>query len=382
MQSGSHLRMSGIYIHIPFCKQACHYCDFHFSTHTGYQEQMLEAMRHELVQRSAYLPAGSNVQTVYFGGGTPSLLSPTSIETLLDTIYRHFPMDLKELTLEANPDDLSKEKLQAYRSMGIDRLSIGIQSFQEPILRFYNRAHTAEESYRVLDTARDGGFQKLSIDLMYGFPAPDHTHWRLDLETALKMDPGHISSYCLTVEPKTALGRWSKAGKFLPAEEEFVAEQFEMLQNAMETAGYIQYEISNFGREGMFAVHNTNYWKGIPYLGIGPSAHSFDGINRGHNIANNGQYLKAMASGEQVFELDVLSLQDRANEYILTALRTIWGVDLHHFEKTYGLNLPKERLKEIRWMKEHGWLAASDKFLRLTKNGKLLADSIAEKLFI
>lgn len=374
--------MSGIYIHIPFCKQACHYCDFHFSTQTAYSERMLQAMGVELVNRREYLPAGSTIQTVYIGGGTPSLLPPTEIESILDIISKHYSLDLRELTLEANPDDLSKERLQAYKSMGIDRLSIGIQSFQEPILRFYNRAHSAAESHRVLDLARDAGFQKLSIDLMYGFPAPDHSFWLLDLETALLKDPGHISSYGLTIEPDTALGRWKKAGKFLPAEEDFVAVEFELLQDAMEGNGYIQYEISNFGREGQFAVHNTNYWKGVPYLGIGPSAHSFDGTNRGHNISNNALYMKGLASHGQVFELDVLTMADRANEYLLTALRTIWGVDLAYFEKTYGVDLQSERAGEIQLLQQHGWLSASGAFLTLTKTGKLLADSIAEKLFL
>ncbi|MCC5937748.1 MAG: radical SAM family heme chaperone HemW [Lunatimonas sp.] len=374
--------MSGIYIHIPFCKQACHYCDFHFSTQTGYRERMLQAMGEELKQRREYLPDGTRIQTIYFGGGTPSLLPPGEIETLLNIISSHYPLALQEVTLEANPDDLSKEKLLAYQSMGVDRLSIGIQSFQEPLLRYYNRAHTAAESHRVLDYARDAGFQKLSIDLMYGFPAPDHEYWLSDLEMALQKDPGHISSYSLTVEADTALGRWTKAGKFLPAEEEFVAEQFEMLQEAMEAKGYIQYEISNFGREGQFAVHNTNYWKGVPYLGIGPSAHSFDGTNRGHNIPNNALYLKGMASQGQLFEIDVLNQEDRANEYLLTALRTIWGVDLGYFEKTYGLDLRTVRSAEIHLLQQHGWLSESGDSLTLTKAGKLLADSIAAKLFL
>ncbi|EON77338.1 putative radical SAM family enzyme, NOT coproporphyrinogen III oxidase, oxygen-independent [Lunatimonas lonarensis] len=343
---------------------------------------MLLSIGQELVQRRNYLPEGTQVETIYFGGGTPSILAASEIEYLLDLISIHFPLALKEVTLEANPDDLSLEKLAAYKKIGIDRLSIGIQSFQEPILRFYNRAHTASDSLRVLDLARSAGFSKLSIDLMYGFPADNHTYWQKDLEMALTLDPGHISSYCLTIERKTALGQWKTSGKFKEATEDFVADEFNLLLDAMTGAGYIQYEISNFGKPGHFALHNTNYWRGVPYLGIGPSAHSFDGQHRGSNVANNARYMKGITSSTPVFQVDILSPEDRANEYLLTALRTIWGVDLPFFRSTFGWDLLIDKEHEIRFLKDNGWLIHADDSLTLSRSGKILADSISAKLFI
>jgi oxygen-independent coproporphyrinogen-3 oxidase len=377
-----HSKMSGIYVHIPFCKQACHYCDFHFSTQTAYRDTMLQAIGQELVQRRSYLPEGTKVETIYFGGGTPSILAASEIEYLLDLMSIHFPLALKEVTLEANPDDLSLEKLAAYKYMGIDRLSIGIQSFQEPILRFYNRAHTASDSMRVLDLARNAGFSKLSIDLMYGFPADNHAYWLKDMEMALALDPGHISSYCLTIERKTALGKWKTSGKFKEATEDFVADEFNLLLDTMAGAGYIQYELSNFGKLGHFALHNTNYWRGVPYLGLGPSAHSFDGHNRGSNVANNARYMNGITSGTPFFQVDILSPEDRANEYLLTALRTIWGVDLPFFRRTFGWDLLIEKGPEIRFLKDNGWLIHAGDSLTLSRSGKILADSISAKLFI
>lgn len=374
--------MAGIYIHIPFCKKACHYCDFYFSTQTSYQDKLVERICDELRIRRDYLPKGSTVQTVYFGGGTPSLLSLSQLQKILNTIYKHYSTELQESTLEANPDDLTPDKLKGYKDLGIDRLSIGIQSFREEILTFYNRAHTAAESLQAIDQARKAGFEKLSIDLIYGFPGSDHRWWKEDLQVALDRDPGHISSYALTIEPRTVLGNWQKKGRFSAASEDYVAEQFELLQEYMEEHGYVQYEISNFAKVGKFAIHNTNYWKGVPYLGVGPSAHSFDGAHRGHNVANNARYLKSLEKGEPPFETDMLTDEERANEYILTTLRTIWGVNVEHLRKEFGVELLSLRSKEVLFLEQSGWLKAEEGRLTLTKQGKLLADSIAEKLFI
>jgi oxygen-independent coproporphyrinogen-3 oxidase len=252
----------------------------------------------ELEKRSDFLPLNDPVQTIYFGGGTPSLLKEREIASIINTIYRNYNVDIKEFTLEANPDDLQAQKLKTMKSLGIDRLSIGIQSFDQKILKFYNRAHNSQESLKAIDLAKNAGFEKLSMDLIYGFPHEDHSIWEKDLKQALLLDPGHISSYALTIEPKTALGNWLKKGRFKEASEDFVAEQFEMLQGAMSKSGYMQYEISNFGKPGQFALHNTNYWMGVPYLGIGPSAHSFDGKKRGYNIANNVIYIKSIREGK------------------------------------------------------------------------------------
>ncbi len=344
-------------------------------------EEMVEMINVELTLRKEYVK-GAQIETVYFGGGTPSLLKPKMIESILHTIQKAYNCNWKEVTLESNPDDLSKENLSSWKSMGIDRLSLGIQSFNPEVLKFYNRAHTAEESREAIWKSREMGFEKFSLDLIYGFPHMDHSIWESDLTEALSLDPGHISSYALTVEPKTALGTWERKGKFLPADEEFVAEQFEFLQKTTEKAGYIQYEISNFGKPKQFALHNTNYWKGIPYLGIGPSAHSFDGLNRGANPRNNSLYLKALREDKILFKSEDLNEEDLLNEYILTGLRTIWGIDFTMIQEKYHRNLREEKKSILVQMNKEGWLLWEDNKLSLSKKGKLLADSIASALFI
>jgi oxygen-independent coproporphyrinogen-3 oxidase len=375
------INLAGIYIHIPFCKQACHYCDFHFSTNLDRKDQMVKGIIAELKLRKTYLN-GTPIKTIYFGGGTPSLLSADQIERIVDTIHNFYPTELSEVTLEANPDDLSRENLFSWKSLGIDRLSLGIQSFDDSILKFYNRAHSASESKNAIENARNAGFEKFSLDLIYGFPFENHDLWRKDLSIALSQDPGHLSSYALTVEPKTALGNWTKRKKFTPASEDFVATQFEILQDITEKAGYVQYEISNFGKPNQFALHNTNYWKGIPYLGVGPSAHSFDGVNRGSNPSNNSAYLKSLDQGYPMFEIDKLSKDDHLNEYLLTGLRTMWGIDFDYLIKAYGTDLLSLKKSVLIQMGEQGWLVWKDKNLSLSKSGRLLADSIAAALFI
>jgi len=374
--------LSGIYIHIPFCKQACHYCDFHFSTNTGLKGEMVKMICKELELQKTYLGSESTIKTVYFGGGTPSLLSVAELGEILDTLYRHYLLDLQELTIEANPDDLVAEKLSAWKDMGFDRLSIGIQSFDERVLQFYNRAHNARESLIAIGKAKEAGFEKLSIDLIYGFPQPNHELWKKDLATAIALDPGHISSYALTVEPNTALGKWVEKGKFAPASEDFIAEQFEWMQEKLGQAGYIQYEISNFGKPGAFAVHNTNYWMGIPYLGIGPSAHSFDGRSRQHNPSNNIKYLKTLEQGIFSFEYEEIDSKDALNEYLLTSLRTIWGADTSYILGKYQKNILVEKERQISLLEQEGWLIVEGTKLLLTEKGKLLADGIAQRLFL
>lgn len=343
---------------------------------------MVRMICRELELQKDYLGRGTSVGTLYFGGGTPSLLEAAELEEILDAAHKHYRLELQELTIEANPDDLHPSKLNDLKKMGFDRLSIGIQSFDDRVLRFYNRAHSAQESSVAIDKAQQAGFNKLSIDLMYGFPQTGHGLWLSDLATAIALDPGHISSYALTVEPDTALGRWRAKGKFAPASEDFVAEQFEIMQDELGRAGYIQYEISNFGRPGAFAVHNTNYWMGVPYLGIGPSAHSFDGKNRQHNPANNIKYIKALEKGQLIFELDEIEPIDALNEYLLTSLRTIWGADLDYIQEKYQKDFLKEKGETIRQLGREGWLQLKEGRLTLTERGKLLADALALKLFL
>jgi len=249
--------MAGLYIHIPFCKQACHYCDFHFSTNLKSIASVVDCICIELELRKDYLK-GELVDTIYFGGGTPSLLPTESLEKILTQIALFFPGKRQEVTLEANPDDLNPQALATWKSLGIDRLSLGIQSFQDPILKAYNRAHTSTEAKQAIQLARAAGFEKFSIDLIYGYPHSDHSLWHLDLEEALRLDPGHLSAYSLTIEPKTTFGNWTQKGKFSPAEDEFVAQQYEWLQEQCDKAGYVQYESSNFSRPNQAAVHNSN----------------------------------------------------------------------------------------------------------------------------
>lgn len=345
-------------------------------------DTMVEMICRELILRKSYLDADPLVETIYFGGGTPSLLKLEHIEKILTTIHHNYTLDLKETTIETNPDDLSKEKLEGLKNLGFDRLSIGIQSFHDEVLKFYNRAHSAQESLKSIDLARSKGFEKLSIDLMYGFPYKDHSLWLKDLELALTIDPGHISSYCLTIEPKTALCKWAESGRYQPSTEDFNADQFEILQNSTEKAGYLQYEISNFARPEAFAVHNSNYWRGVPYLGIGPSAHSFDGSSRQHNIANNIKYIKSLAAEELNYEIDRLEREEIINEYLLTSLRTIWGTDLLLIQDRYQMDLKAEKDKELTLFQKEGLLIIEEEKIILTKKGKFLADSIAEKLFV
>ncbi|WP_339752137.1 radical SAM family heme chaperone HemW [Algoriphagus aquimarinus] len=373
--------MAGIYIHIPFCRQACHYCDFHFSTNLDRMEQMADMICKELELRAEYL-LNKDLETIYFGGGTPSLLKPKLIEKILNQIAKTYNSNWKEVTLEANPDDLSEDNLRSWQNLGIDRLSLGIQSFDEEVLKFYNRAHSAEESRSAIEKARKVGFEKFSLDLIYGFPQPNHELWKRDLSEAIAQNPGHISSYALTVEPKTALGNWAQKGQFQPADEDFVVEQFEILQEQTETAGYIQYEVSNFGKPDQFALHNTNYWKAVPYLGVGPSAHSFDGKNRGANPSSNSLYLKSIENGTPPFAVDNLTEDERLNEYILTGLRTLWGIDFEFIHRDFGHDLLSSKKSILSQMDSEGWLLWQDKKLSLTKSGKLLADSIAAALFI
>lgn len=342
---------------------------------------MVEMICTELKLRKDYLN-DLPVDTVYFGGGTPSLLEVQELEAILGTVSETFGSAWKEVTLEANPDDLSMEHLHSWKSLGIDRLSLGIQSFEEKVLKFYNRAHSAEESRIAIENARKVGFEKFSLDLIYGFPQPDHKLWKRDLEMAISQNPGHISSYALTVEPKTALGNWTEKGKFIPAEEDFVAEQFEILQDFTGRAGYIQYEVSNFGKPGEFALHNMNYWKAVPFLGVGPSAHSFDGKNRGANPSNNSLYLNTLQKRELPFVKELLTDEENLNEYILTGLRTIWGIDLDEIKEKYQIDLYREKRDIISQMEEKGWLIWKDNNLSLSKTGKLLADSISSALFI
>ena len=375
--------MAGLYLHIPFCKQACHYCDFHFSTSLGLKSRLVEAIGREIELRRDYLGPGAALETIYFGGGTPSLLTADELAKIFEAIHRHFEVAPQaEITLEANPDDLSAVKLQEFKLAGINRLSIGLQSFYEPHLRLMNRAHTAEESTTAVRRAQDAGFENISIDLIYGVPAPGHHIWEADLANAFALGVPHVSAYALTIEPGTAFGYRLQKGTFQPAPDEFVATQFEMLLAAMRVHGYEQYEISNFCQPGRESRHNSNYWRGIPYLGLGPSAHSYDGHNRQFTLANNPQYVAAVLERNEVpVTLDQLTATDRANEYLLTTLRTARGCNLAHLRTHHGLDLPATRAAYLAELQANGWVTIHNEVLTLTDAGKLLADHITLELF-
>lgn len=373
--------MAGLYIHIPFCKQACHYCDFHFSTNLQLLSPVVESIVLEMELRKDYLK-GESVDTVYFGGGTPSLLPAAALEQILDQVARIFPGKKLEITLEANPDDLDPNSLATWKSLGIDRLSLGIQSFQDEILKAYNRAHNAQQAKQAIQLGRSAGFEKFSIDLIYGFPHANHDLWKKDLKEALLLDPGHLSAYSLTLEPKTTFGNWAKKGRFIPAEEEFVAQQFEWLQEQCDQAGYQQYEISNFSRPDQAAIHNSNYWKRIPYLGIGPSAHSFDGNARGYNPPSNPRYVQTLAASKLPFVVENLEKEELINEEILTCLRTSWGLDTASMADRYQVDLLEIKAASIAKLTALGMIHTEGKTLTLTRKGQLLADSIAAEIFV
>ena len=373
--------MAGIYLHIPFCKQACHYCNFHFSTSLRHRAEMVDALVRELTLRQVYL-RDAPVETIYFGGGTPSVLRPAEIERLLSTIRDNYGVVKDpEITLEANPDDLDPARLAGWVDTDINRLSIGIQSFSEEDLRFMNRAHNAEEAARCVGWAQAAGFDNLTVDLIYGSPTTSHAQWAENLRRVAALGVPHVSSYCLTVEPDTALDYFVKKGKAQPVDEEHAALQFEQLLTWAAEQGYEHYEISNFALPGRYARHNTNYWKGVPYLGAGPSAHSFDGGSRQWNVAHNAQYLTALAEDRIPAEREVLTPDQRYDEYILTSLRTMWGSErarIEAFGPTYWTHFQRAAATYL----DAGHLTTDGLSYRLTGSGKLLADRIAMELFM
>jgi len=376
--------MPGLYLHIPFCKQACHYCDFHFSTSLGLKGQFVDALLQEMALRQNYLPdPAAPLETIYFGGGTPSLLTGEELNRIFAAIEQNFNVSPQaEVTLEANPDDLTAAKLAELAASPVNRLSIGLQSFHEPHLRLMNRAHSAAESWQAVRRAQAAGFENISVDLIYGVPAPSHAIWEADLARLLELNVPHVSAYALTIEPDTAFGRRLQKGTFVAPPEEFVAQQFERLLTQLRAHGYEQYEISNFCQPGRESRHNANYWRGVPYLGLGPSAHSFDGRSRQYAVANNPQYVAAVLEKGQVpATVELLTPLDQANEYLLTTLRTSRGCDLAHLRDKLGLNILSERAEYLASLTAQGMATLSGDVLRLTDAGKLLADHITLELF-
>jgi len=371
-----------LYIHIPFCKQACHYCDFHFSTNLSRKTELVDAICTEIKLQQAYLP-DQPLETIYFGGGTPSLLTETELDRLLSTIHdQHTIAPDAEITLEANPDDLADAAKLTMLRRYVNRLSIGIQTFDEASLRWMNRAHNAHEALASVDRARQAGFSNLSVDLIYGIPNRTDAAWETDLTTMLALNVPHLSAYALTIEPDTAFGRWERSGKLTPADEQLAATQFEQLTAALTDGEYEHYEISNFAKPGQYARHNTAYWQRRPYLGVGPSAHSYNGVSRQYNIANNARYIADIRQAVLPATVEELTIADQVNEYLLTGLRTQWGCSVAELDALLGNDFSRQQQRELTDLYQTGWLRRDGDQLRLTPAGKLFADRVAATLFV
>lgn len=373
--------MAGIYIHIPFCKKACHYCNFHFSTSLQLKNDLVSALLKEID-----LVKGKEIkeaETIYFGGGTPSLLGPEDIASIMDRLCTSFQVgNDAEITLEANPDDIELSKLEAWKANGINRLSIGVQSFHDHDLQWMNRAHSARQALESLFLVKEAGFTNFSIDLIFGIPGMDKTALGKNLQQVLDLEIPHISTYALTIEPRTALKKMIDLGKTMDIDPDQQANQYLMLIERLESAGYEHYEISSFALAGMRSRHNSSYWKGRHYIGIGPSAHSFDGTNRSWNVANNARYIESINKGVLPSAREALTGIQHLNEYIMTSLRTSEGLDLARISLIWGNKVKAILESRASRYEESKHLTRKDEILQLTRQGKLFADGIAADLFL
>lgn len=372
--------MAGIYIHIPFCKQKCSYCDFHFSTNLHNKSNLVKAINKELLLRKNEI--SQPFETIYFGGGTPSILSEIELESIFETIFKNYStQNLKEVTLEANPDDLNQEKLKFLKSTPINRFSIGVQSFFEEDLQLMNRAHNAQEAERSIKLVQDFGFDNITIDLIYGSSTTTNDMWMKNLQQAINLNVPHISSYALTVEEKTILDHQIKKGITKPVDEDRQNEQFQLLVDTLTSNNFIQYEISNFGKENYFSLHNSNYWKGIHYMGIGPSAHSYNGKSRAWNIANNTKYIQAINQNNLPQEIEVLNEAERFNEMIMIGLRTIYGIDVDRINSEFSQPILDLFYQEIKQLIKENLIIQQENKIILKPESKFFADGIASRLF-
>ncbi|TVZ55870.1 oxygen-independent coproporphyrinogen-3 oxidase [Lutibacter sp. Hel_I_33_5] len=373
--------MSGIYIHIPFCKQACFYCNFHFSTSLKKKDELISSLIKELEIRKNELQ-NETIETIYFGGGTPSLLTNNELTILIESVYKNYTVsENPEITLEANPDDLSEEKIKELSNSPINRLSIGIQSFFEEDLKSMNRAHNASEAKNCLSIATRY-FDNITVDLIYGIPNMSNNRWKESLQIAFDFGINHISSYALTVEPKTALDTFIKQGKYPALDEKLAKEHFDILVSETVKNGFVHYEISNFGKSKYFSKHNASYWHQKKYIGIGPSAHSFNKTHRSWNVSNNAKYIKDIIAGKLPSEIEKLTKEDSFNEYIMTGLRTIWGVSLTKIKEEFGDEIYQHLILSSEKFIEKELLTIDKNILKTTSKGKFLADGLASDLFI
>ena len=373
--------MAGIYVHFPFCKRKCHYCNFYSLASQKKHKELVNAICKEIELQKDYL-GGEIIETIYFGGGTPSLMSISDINKILSTIFRYFKVTISpEITLEANPDDLDKQKILDLLDSGINRLSIGVQSFHNKDLLLLNRSHDKKQAEYTLETAIETGFNNISIDLIYGIPTLNNQNWIKNIEKAIKYRVAHISAYALTLEPKTAYHILIQKGKIPAPDDNKTVEHFDILIRMMKENDYIHYEISNFCKKNHYSLHNSNYWKQKKYLGIGPSAHSFDSKSRQWNVSNSGEYIISLDKDTIPFEREILTTEDKYNEYIMTGLRTMWGIDLIKIKNDFGLSFYKNTNETTSKYIKNNLMQLENEIMVLTDKGKLLADAIIESFF-
>lgn len=372
--------MAGLYIHIPFCKKACHYCNFHFSTSLKNRKKIISSMIKEIEIKS--IGYEDLIETIYFGGGTPSLLSIIEIDSLIKAVIDNFKISKKpEITLEANPDDLNTSKLKELSNSLINRLSIGIQSFNDQDLKLMNRSHNSFDSINCIDNSLKY-FDNISIDLIYGMPNSNLISWEKNLNLALNWDLNHISAYALTVEPKTALEKYIQKEVILPLDEEFVYDQFNLMYDKLSDLNYINYELSSFAKKGYFSKNNSGYWLGKKYVGIGPSSHSFDGFSRSWNVSNNTLYISDIQNNKMYHQKEKLTQIDQYNEYIMTGLRTMWGISLGNLQEKFGKKIKTHFVTKSKKFIESKLLIIENDLIKTSKKGKFLSDGIASDLFL
>jgi oxygen-independent coproporphyrinogen-3 oxidase len=374
--------MAGIYIHIPFCKKLCFYCDFYHVISSDDNHAFVDALLKESLMRQDYLGT-ETVSTIYFGGGTPSVFSIKELGTILDQIYKLFRVEEKcEITIELNPDDVSPGYLEGLKNLNINRISLGIQSWRDSDLKMLNRRHSSAQAAMALKETVKKGFENITIDLIYGIPGMSTKDWASNLDFSFSFDIKHLSAYHLTFEPGTVFGKMLEKGLISEIDEEESAAQFSMLIEKTESEGYIHYEISNFGKPGYFSIHNSNYWKQVIYLGLGPSAHSFNGYSRQWNIRDLKGYIKSVNAGKKVYESEELDTKARFNEYIMTSLRTMWGIDLDYVEKIFEKEGYDYVVNLSAKFKEYGLMKQDKKTLVLTNQGKMISDNIISEFMM
>ena len=375
--------MSGIYIHIPFCHQACHYCDFHFSTSLKSKSKIIESICSEIDLRKDFFKTNAPIESIYFGGGTPSILSEKELELIIEKLKTTFDLsELKEFTFEINPEDVNDENIENWKKNKIDRFSLGLQSFDDSMLKYLNRKHSGENGLSSIKKIKQAGFKNISVDLIYGIPGLSMETWKNQLEILIELEIPHISAYCLTIEPKTVFGKLLTSGKIKPIDEELAQDHYFFMHEFLEKNMLEHYEISNFGKQKFYSQHNVSYWKGKHYLGIGPSAHSFDGEKRLWNVSNNFNYIKSINNKLLPIEFEELNKNQKTNEYILTGLRTKWGIDLNKINDEISASSFIKFEKKIEKYLKMNLLKIDNKNVVLTLNGFWKADGIAGDLFV